>query len=121
LTEISAGKGRIAHPFIATWPWRRLWPDLGLLSPCSLFLPCSQGMTQTPPADAVPVCIATPMADVSTIEPDQPRATSARSASSGAMDAVARMSETIHLSQPGPTLRADACLPGGRVAISRRT
>ena len=69
---------------------------------------------QTPQADVVPVCIATPMADVSSIEPCHLRATSARSVSSGAMDAVARMFKTIHLSQRGPMLRADACAPGAR-------
>jgi hypothetical protein len=59
----------------------------------------------------VPVCIATAMADVSSIEPCHLRATSARSVSSGAMDAVARMFKTIHLSRRGPMLRADACTP----------
>ena len=58
-------------------------------------------MTQAPQADAVPVCIATAMADVSSI------GLSARTVSSGAMDAVARMFKTIHLSQRGPMLRAD--------------
>lgn len=75
---------------------------------------------QTPQADAAPVCIATPMADVSSIELCHPRATSARSVSSGAMDAVARMFKTIHLSQRGPMLRADACTPGaweGRIEL----
>ena len=48
------------------------------------------------------------MADVDSIELCSLRAKPARSVSSGAMDAVARMSETIHSSQPGPTLRADA-------------
>ena len=70
--------------------------------------PCSQGVPPTPQADAVPVCTATTMADVDSIELCSLRAKPARSVSSGAMDAVARMSETIHSSQPGPTLRADA-------------
>src|SRR6202035_1275849 len=70
-------------------------------------------MTQTAQADAVPACIGTPMADVSSIEPCHLRATSARSVSSGAMDGVARMFKTIHLSQRGPMLRADPCTPGG--------
>jgi hypothetical protein len=82
---------------------------MGLLSLRSFFLPCSLCMTQTPQADAVPVCIATAMADVSSIEPCHLRVTSARSVSSGAMDAVARMFKTIHLSRRGPMLRADAC------------
>jgi hypothetical protein len=60
----------------------------------------------------VPVCIAIPMADVSSIEPCNLRATPARSVSSGAMDAVARMFKTIRLSRRGPMLRADACTPG---------
>jgi hypothetical protein len=60
----------------------------------------------------VPVCIATPMADVSSIEPCNLRATPARSVSSGAMDAVARMFKTIRLSRRGPMLRADVCTPG---------
>jgi hypothetical protein len=64
-------------------------------------------MTQTPQADAVPACIATTMADVSSIGPGRMRATPAGLVSSGAMDAVARMLETIHLSQHGPMLRAD--------------
>jgi hypothetical protein len=64
-------------------------------------------MAPTPQADAVPVCIATTMADVISIELCSLRAKPARSVSSGAMDAVARMSETIHSSQRGPMLRAD--------------
>jgi hypothetical protein len=60
----------------------------------------------------VPICIATPMADVSSIEPCHQQATSARSVSSGAKDAVAKMFKTIHLSQRGPMLRADAWTPG---------
>ena len=62
----------------------------------------------------MPVCIETPMADVSSIEPCDLRATPARSVSSGAMDAVARTFKTIHLSQRGPMLRADACLGIGQ-------
>ena len=54
--------------------------------------------------DAVPVCIATTMADVISIELTTP----ARSDTSGATDDVARMLETIHLSQLGQMLRADA-------------
>jgi hypothetical protein len=80
---------------------------LGLLSLRSFFLACSQGMTQTPLADAVPVCIATTMADVISIGPGHLRATPARLVSSGATDAAARMLETIHLYQHGPMLRAD--------------
>jgi hypothetical protein len=55
-------------------------------------------------ADAVRVCIATPMADVISIELTTP----ARSATFGVMDAVARMLEMIHLSQHGQMLRAEA-------------
>jgi len=60
-------------------------------------------------ADAVPVCIATPLADASSIE----LTTSARSATFGAMVAVALMFKTTHLFRRGPTLRADAarCCP----------
>jgi hypothetical protein len=65
------------------------------------FFPCSPQMLQV---DAVPVCIATTMADVISIELTTP----ARSDTSGATDAVARMLETIHLSQLGQMLRADA-------------
>jgi hypothetical protein len=83
---------------------RRLSPNLDLLSLRSFFLPCSRRARQTRQADAVPVCTATPMADVISIE----LTTSARSATSGAMDAVARMLETIHLSQHGQMLRVDA-------------
>ena len=59
-------------------------------------------------ADVVPVCIATPTADVISIKPCRMRATPARSVLSFAMGDVARMLETIHLSQRGPMLRADA-------------
>jgi hypothetical protein len=64
-----------------------------------------------PQTDAVPVYIATLLVDVSSIEPCLLQATSARSASYGAMDAVARMLKTIHSSQHGPMLHADACTP----------
>jgi hypothetical protein len=90
---------------------RRLSPNLDLLSLRSFFLPCSRRARQTRQADAVPVCTATPMADVISIE----LTTSARSATSGAMDAVARMLETIHLSQHGQMLRVDA--GGERAAL----
>jgi hypothetical protein len=66
-----------------------------LLSLRSFFLPWSQGMTQAPQTDAVPVCTAIPMAYVSSIEPCHLRVASARSVSSGAMGAVARMFKTI--------------------------
>ena len=58
-------------------------------------------------ADVALVCIATTMDDVNSIEPHSLRGRPARSVSSGAMDAVARTSETIHSSQRGPTRRAD--------------
>jgi hypothetical protein len=74
-----------------------------LLSPRCFFLACSQ--TQTPQADAAPVCIATTMADVISITMES---TPAVSVLSFAMDAAVRMLETIHLSQRGPMLRADA-------------
>jgi hypothetical protein len=83
-----------------------------LLSLCSLFPLCSLSMTQTRQADAVPVCIAIPLANVSSIEPCHLRAMSVRSVSSGATDAVARMFKTIRSSQRGPMLRADARTPG---------
>src|SRR5262249_10320323 len=67
-------------------------------------------------ADAVPVCIATPMADVVSTKPRHMRVTPARSVLSFAMDGVARMLETIHLSQHGPMLRADTCTPNERIA-----
>jgi hypothetical protein len=66
-------------------------------------------------ADAVPVCIATHMADVISIATGHLRATPARSVSSGAMDSVARMSTTIRLSPRGQMLRADALLGRGCV------
>jgi hypothetical protein len=64
-------------------------------------------MTQAPRADAAPVCIATLMANVTSIEPGRLRTTAAELVSSGATDAAARMWETIHLYRHGPMLRAD--------------
>ena len=66
-------------------------------------------MAPTPQMDAVPVCFATTMADANSIELRGVRARPpARSASSSAADAVARISETIHSSPRGLMLRADA-------------
>src|ERR1700744_6563619 len=48
------------------------------------------------------------MGNANSIEPCSLRAQPAQLGSSGATDAVARMSKTIPLSQRGPTLRADA-------------
>jgi hypothetical protein len=80
-------------------------------------------MTQMPRADAVPVCIATIMDDVTSIEPGRLRATPARLASSGATDAAARTLETILLYQHGPMLRADEphSAPADAAGMSART
>ena len=93
---------------------------LGFVAAALILSSLLAGMTETPRADAVPVCIATPMASASSIEPCHLRARSARSISSGAMDAVAKMFKMIHLSQRGPILGIEwpACTPGAWEGIS---
>ena len=75
---------------------------------------------QSPQADAVPACIATPMGDVNSIEPWSLRTKAARSDSSGVMDAVARISETIRSFQHGPMLRRPTrSVPGAGIRAYR--
>ena len=111
LIQVKAGGEHIAQSIRPFAPRPRRYPcrKQRLSLPRFFFHACLQGVTQTPRMDVARDCIATPMADVSSIEPPrQPPTTSVQSVSSGATDAVFRTSRTIHSSRRGPMLHAKA-------------